>query len=155
MFTLFCWQVATFANFIERKELAFTTIENIKSKRIEKQIKRNGKMPEELKRANAFRYTLFALSAYFHVAILAEKFGIDLWNYNGKNSGSIKDAFDFLIENAIINDNWNYKGGVKKSQIIGMLHIASEHIDKSYSMLRDSLLEKENFNKISDIYYLQ
>jgi hypothetical protein len=153
--TFYDLQVATFATFVGNHKLAINTIENAKKIRIELQIKPDGSMPEELKRTRAFKYSLFNLSAYFELAMLSDNFGIDLWNYKNEKCGSVKDAFDFVLNNAIFNDNWKYEGKVEKDQIIGLLHIATKYIDNSYSIPRDKLLKEKSFEKISDIYFVQ
>jgi len=152
--TFYDLQVATFATFVENYDLAKNTLENVKEKRIEIQIRPDGSMPEELKRTRAFMYSTFNLSAYFHSAILAEQYDLDLWNYKTKTCGSIREAFDFVLNNAIITNDWNYKGKINKSRIVGLLQIAGEYIDTTYLDIQKEVLKNNKLKSISEFYYV-
>jgi hypothetical protein len=152
--TFYDLQVAFFSSYIGEDEIARTVIEESKKKRIEKQILPDGSQPEELKRVNAFTYSVFNLSALFNLSILGNQFNIQLWNYKGENSGSIKDALDFLIEKSLIENNWPYSGVMDKKELLRFLYTASDVYGSKYQEYIN-LIEKD-FNKYSltDIYFI-
>lgn len=153
--TFYDVQTAKFASFTGNDSLVIAIIDSSKLKRIATQIKPDGSMPLELERAEAFTYTIFSLNALFHLAILGENYNIDLWNYESANSGSIKSAFDFLINNAIIDNNWNFKGSVKRNQIIPLTYLAGKYIDEKYSDIFENLVKSENSFELANLYFLQ
>lgn len=75
--------------------------------RIESQIMSDGKMPEELNRTRPFHYTLYNLEPFTTLAILGEKVGVDLWNYQSPSGSSIKKAYDFIVP-YILGEPWPY-----------------------------------------------
>lgn len=64
--------------------------------RIARQIKPDGRQPLELARADSLSYSAFNLEAQLGVALVAAQVGVDLWNYEAPNGGSLKKALDFL-----------------------------------------------------------
>ena len=57
----------------------------------------DGSQPYELARTKAMGYSIFNLIHLCHSAIMAEKYNIDLWNYENSQGASILTAFKFLI----------------------------------------------------------
>jgi hypothetical protein len=84
-------------------------LEKVTKRRIDNQIKEDGKQPEELIRTKAMGYSEFNLTALFRIAVLAERAGVDLWNYKGDDGGSIRKAFDFLLQFVLDTGKWEYK----------------------------------------------
>ncbi|MBS1567406.1 MAG: alginate lyase family protein, partial [Bacteroidetes bacterium] len=60
------------------------------------QITKEGMMPLELERTNALAYSTYNLQGWFRLATLAEKTGVDLWNYRNKQGATIRTAMDWL-----------------------------------------------------------
>ena len=80
---------------------------------IDRQIKPDGGMPEELRRGkNSMWYTYFGLApltACMEIARNAE--GIDLYAHDPPSGGTVKDALDFLFKRGIEQpDSWPVKG---------------------------------------------
>lgn len=94
--TYYDLQKLAFAYYTKQDSIALNAIESIKTNRIKKQILPDGSQPLEIARADGFHYSLFNVMAFVQAAILAEKYNVDLWNYSGKNSGSIIDAVKYL-----------------------------------------------------------
>jgi len=59
------------------KELATATL-----KRVPVQIEPDGQEPLELARTNAYGYSTFNIAAWYNVSLLADRAGIDVWNYS-------------------------------------------------------------------------
>lgn len=79
------------------------------AKRIAKQIEPDRRQPYELTRTQAWHYSIFSLEALFNVATVADKLGIDLWNYETSDKRSIRKALDWLIPFAAGEKKWTYK----------------------------------------------
>jgi len=80
---------------------------------IDRQIKPDGGMPEELRRGkNSMWYTYFALAPLTACMEIARNMGgPDLYGYNPPSGGKVKDALDFLFKHGIEEpDSWPVKG---------------------------------------------
>jgi hypothetical protein len=63
--------------------------------RLDKQMDDEGKFPKEMERTIALHYSAFDLEAFFLIAKMAEKVGIDFWNYVSPTGKSLQKAFNF------------------------------------------------------------
>ena len=78
--TWFYMQAIYFALFTDNKQKALELVDESK-KLLDNQLAATGQWPLELERTNALGYSTFNTSAWFQVATLAEKLGVDLWHY--------------------------------------------------------------------------
>ncbi|NQX01991.1 alginate lyase family protein, partial [bacterium] len=95
--TFYDTQVVRLALLLNRPELARKVAGEAKEKRIAVQIEPDGKQPLELERTSALGYSKFNLEAMFELATVAERVGVDLWNYQSPQGGGIRKALDFLL----------------------------------------------------------
>ena len=102
-------QVAAYALFVGRDDVAKKILTEFSSKRIAKQIESDGRQPQELTRTQAWHYSIFNLEALFSAASIAEKFGIDLWNLETPDKRGIRRALDWLVPFATGKSKWTYK----------------------------------------------
>jgi hypothetical protein len=86
-------QRLSIAMFVDSTDLAKRIIQNAQS-RLDKQMDDNGKFPLELERTISLHYTAFVLEAFFNIAKVADKLGMDMWNYTSPSGKSLKKAFD-------------------------------------------------------------
>lgn len=93
--TFYDIQVAYIADFLGKSDLAKETIEGVKE-RIKSQIKPDGEMPEETKRAIPYDYQLFNLYGFSKLAILGQKYGVDLWNWRTEDGRGLQTAFEYF-----------------------------------------------------------
>lgn len=101
-------QVASYALFIRRDELAKKVLTEFSSKRIAEQIEADGRQPHELARTQGWHYSIFNLEALFNAASIADKLGIDLWSET-PDKRSIRKALDWLMPFATGEKKWPYK----------------------------------------------
>ncbi len=124
-------QKCAIALFLGKTEIAKECIEASKTKRIASQIEADGKQPLELARTKSWGYSLMNLSGLFHLAIIGERIGVDLWKYESENGSSIRKALDFLIPYSIEHANWKYKQieTMKNNSLLPLLKIAQKKFD--------------------------
>lgn len=101
-------QVAALAIFTARDERAKNLLTDFRDKRIAAQIQPDGRQARELTRTRAWDYAIFNLEAMFNAASMAEKLGIDLWNYQSGDGASIRRALDWLVPFAAGESKWSY-----------------------------------------------
>ena len=86
-----------------------TKMENITKDRIDSQIQPDGSQPHELQRTRAHSYSITNLAAFTRLAVLGKKVGVDLWNYESPDGGSIKKAYEYLIQYLVSDKEWEYQ----------------------------------------------
>jgi hypothetical protein len=127
-------QVIDFALFSGSKERAKQLAEESKN-RLDSQLTEDGRQPLELERTNALGYSTMNLDGWFSVATLAEKTGVDLWNYQTPKGSSLNTALSWLTPYAIGEKTWNYQQISKydKKDIYPLLlQAAGKFKDKKY-----------------------
>jgi hypothetical protein len=102
-------QVISLSLFLNNIDAAKKYLEDIKINRISSQIEPDGKQPLELARTNSWGYSLMNLSAFFHLAVLGNAAGVDLWNYQSVSGGSLRKALDYLLSFALNHEQWKYQ----------------------------------------------
>lgn len=88
-------QVISIAVFLGKNDEARTKLNKAKDK-ITSQIRIGGLQAEELSRTRALTYSLFNLQAFYVLAVLGDKLGVDLWNYPTKQNSAITSAYNFI-----------------------------------------------------------
>jgi hypothetical protein len=74
----------------------------------------NGAIPEETRRGSSgLQYTQEALTYKVAVATIAERRGIDLWSYEGKRGGTLKEAVDYLAYYWSRPEEWPFDDDVE------------------------------------------
>ena len=129
-------QVVSIALFLDKTDLAKKYLEDVKTKRISVQIEADGKQPLELVRTTSWHYSVFNLEALTKLAIISEKVGVDLWNYESQEGGSIRKALDFVLPYSLNIKEWKYPQ-IKEIQTSSLypLHLAAKRNldEKTYS----------------------
>lgn len=65
--------------------------------RLDKQMDEQGSFPKEMARTISLHYTVFVMEAFFNIAEMADKAGINFWNSNTASGKSLKKGFDVLL----------------------------------------------------------
>ncbi len=125
-------QVARLAIFSGDTGLAKTVLENVKTRRIPRQIEPDGRQPLELDRTKSFGYSVMNLKGMFELAHMADQLGVDLWHYESPDERSIKQALDYLTPYADPNVKWPHT------------QIAPAHRESLYALLCDGARHYED-----------
>jgi hypothetical protein len=102
-------QAATVALFVGREDVARQLIDNAREGTIAKQIEPDGSQPRELTRTISSHYVFFNLEAFFRLASVADRLGMNLWNYRTADGRSIRRAFDWVIPYMKQEKEWKWK----------------------------------------------
>lgn len=127
-------QASAIALFLGKNEFAENIFEEAKLKRIDAQIEADGRQPLELARTKSWNYSCMNLSAFMHLAVLAEHSNVDLWNYVSPKGGSIRKALDYLLPFGLDHSKWEYKQieEMNNESLYSLLLAASEKYNKEY-----------------------
>ena len=101
-------QVARFALFARRPEIARKIVTAFPKVRLALQVDASGALPEELTRTRSFHYSLYALGAAYTVADSAACLGIDLYRAEEKGR-SLRGATDYVAAWRRRAADWPYK----------------------------------------------
>ncbi|MEG3181366.1 alginate lyase family protein [Sphingomonas sp. LT1P40] len=102
-------QIARFALFARRPDVAMHTVDAFPKDRIARQIEPTGALPHELARTRSFHYSLYTLQAAYHVADSAACLGVDLYGYADPKGRSLRKATDFVAPYRGRQAEWRYK----------------------------------------------
>ncbi|MBC7948682.1 MAG: alginate lyase family protein [Chitinophagaceae bacterium] len=101
-------QAIDFALFTGDKAKAKQLVEESLA-RLDSQLNSDGQQPLELERTTALGYSTMNLKGWFIVARLAEKTGIDLWNFKTSKGATLTSAVEWLLPYAIGEKSWPYQ----------------------------------------------
>jgi hypothetical protein len=90
-------QVAAYALFTGRQDLARAILQRDVPRLIAEQILPDGAMPHEAGRATGLRYVTFNLNAFASLAVLGERVGLDFWTPPRSDAPSIQRALDWAL----------------------------------------------------------
>lgn len=77
--------------------------------RVGHQFEPDGKQPEELARTRALDYTEFNLRGHTELAVLGEKVGVDIWDFQTSDGRSIRQGFAFAMPYFAGEEEWPYQ----------------------------------------------
>ena len=122
----FCAQAGAYALFAGEEEVARNILGSRVQERIRIQIEPDGSQPHELGRATSFKYTCFGLASFFNCALMAERVGVDLWNWQTADGRSLRRALDWLMP-YLAGQPWPYRtlGALDYSAAAPLLHMAA------------------------------
>lgn len=101
-------QAAGLALYTGQRDVARRVLEGSRD-RIARQIQPDGRQPRELERTRAWHYSIFNLEAFFDLATLGDRVGVDLWRYRSEDGRSLRAAVDFLVPYGLKEQKWPYQ----------------------------------------------
>jgi len=125
--TFYDVQVADFALFTGKTELARDVIQQAKEKRLARQVMPDGSQPLEAARTRGLSYSLFNLQGLMELALLGEHVGVDLWGFQTKDGRSIRKTLDYALPYAAGDKKWEGQQitEFKPQEIVPLLLLAS------------------------------
>jgi hypothetical protein len=138
-------QVATYALFVGDDRLAREVLGSVGEQRVARQIEPDGRQPLELARTKSFGYSLMNLEAFFTLASLGERVGVDLWRYRSPDGGSIRTALDWLIPYATGAKPWPYEqiAEMGAGRMVPLLRRAAHaYHEPNYERIIETLISK-------------
>lgn len=146
--TFYDLQIIKLSSFLGEYSIAENYIDSVKINRIAHQIEPNGFQTEEMKRTKSNMYAVFNLSALLEIATIARTYEHDLWNYKAKDSGSIKDAVDYLLSNA------DYKNQSDTKNLLRILPKANELSGGKYNKVINKIKSETDHIDLTDLYFV-
>jgi len=98
-------QVASYALFVGKPEIARKVLQAVGQRRIETQIGPDGSQPHELRRTKSWGYSCANTRNFTRLAELGRNVRVDLWAYE-TDGRSIKKAVDYLVPYAAGQQKW-------------------------------------------------
>ena len=147
-------QVIDFSLFTGDRDKAKQLAEESK-KRLDSQLTREGKQPLELDRTNGLGYSTMNLRGWFTVATLAEKTGVELWNYRTSKSADLRTAFDWLLPYVLGEKKWEYQqiSNYNKYDVYPLLLQASSAFKDQKYLTTAKELNPGTINVMADLIY--
>ncbi len=141
--TWYDYQVLGMYMYIGDTAKALAKAESIKTRRIATQIAPDGSQPEELGRTKSVNYSTMNLRGLSYLSLMAEKVGVDLWNYETSDGRSIRRAYEFLVPYIMKTKSWSWDqitGGGAASSLEDM---TVPLFAKASAIFQETLLPKE------------
>jgi len=125
--TYYDLQVASFALFVGRAEVATAVLQAAGPVRIGRQIEPDGRQPLELERTRAWSYSIMNLRGLMSLARIGENVGVDLWGFQTPDGRGIRKALDYLLPFALDGRKWPHRqlGGWSPEGIYPLLRTAA------------------------------
>jgi hypothetical protein len=119
-------QVVALALYTGQPEVAPESLELAKTD-IREEFEPDGRQPRELSRSRAWDYSIFNLTAFLYLALLGQRVGVDLFNYQTADGRSLRDAVDFLVPFATGERRFPYEqiGEFRPSALHRVLRLAA------------------------------
>ena len=140
-------QVAQFALFTGKADVAREIIESVGRWRIDGHIAPDGRQPYELDRTRSFDYSVFNLRALVALAMMGEAVGADVWRYQSEEGGGgLRQALNYLTSYADPQQAWPHKQitPLDRTKLLPLLRAAAHvYIDVRYDALIDQIPDQE------------
>ena len=101
-------QVVMFALFTGDEEFAQKQISEVTLPRFDLHFLAGGQQMFELMRTKAFDYSVYNLQAFFGMASVGEKLGVDVWHHKNKHGAGLSEALGFL-QTSMESGKWPFK----------------------------------------------
>ncbi|WP_448701446.1 alginate lyase family protein [Mucilaginibacter sp. AW1-3] len=124
-------------------------------KRIPVQIEPDGQEPLELARTNAYGYSTFNIAAWYNVSLLADRAGLDIWNYTTPDGRSIHKALDYIIPYTLDDKPKEHQqiGPYNKDEMYLLLLLAGQkYKDDKYTKRAEAFKKNESI-MVTDLLY--
>jgi unsaturated chondroitin disaccharide hydrolase len=139
-------QVALFALYTGKADLARSVLLSAQTKRIAEQIEPNGSQPLELARTKSWGYSLMNTGILLNLALLGERVDVDLWNSVDGEGRGIRKAIDFLLPYALNEKEWKWRqiAPMERDRLYPILRLAAvKYHDPKYLAASNKLVSQK------------
>jgi len=119
---------------------------------LNEQLNNEGGQIHELQRTKSFFYSCFNLDALIYVAIIGDKIGLNMWQYESTEKKSLSLAINYLTP-VVNGEKWQHSNnyGTDISRLVSILTLMSQYTgSEEYSSLLTKVIQKMNENKTSN-----
>jgi len=102
-------QVASYALFVDKPEIARKVLADVGKRRIATQIKPDGSQPLELARTKSWDYSCGNTQNFARLGELGRRVEVNIWAHKTPDGRSIHKAIDFLLSYAMGEKKWQHK----------------------------------------------
>ncbi len=147
-------QITAFSLFLH-KEATLKPYLQTTLQRIAVQMEPDGRQPLELERTTALGYSTMCLEAWFTTATLAERMGIDFWQYSTADGRSLKKCLDWLLPFALGDKPWPYQQihDYSPKKLYTLLLQASQHYHNETYYQAAQRIKPKVKEVIAEVYY--
>ncbi|HLZ59507.1 MAG TPA: alginate lyase family protein [Ktedonosporobacter sp.] len=149
-------QASSIALYVGQTDVARRILQESATRRIQSHIQPDGSQPRELRRTRSWHYSVFNLEAYFALANIAERLGIDLWNYQPDGGAGLQAAVDYILPAALKPETWPYQqlDPIRPRSLVDLLYQVSQHYHRpSYRDAAHSILGSDAASYIGNLLY--
>ena len=137
------FQVASLALYLGDNALAINMVK-LAQKNLEQMLNNEGGQIHELARTKSFSYSCFNLQALTNIAVLGDKVGMDMWQYESENKKSLSLALNYLTP-VIDGEKWNHNtlNTIDLTRLVPIISIVSNKYNTpEYKELLSKSLKK-------------
>ncbi|HJR84535.1 MAG TPA: alginate lyase family protein [Nitrososphaeraceae archaeon] len=139
-------QTSSIALFLDKREIVEGILNKYINGKIAAIIQTDGSQPFETHRQTSLDYHIFNLRGLFYLAQVAERAGIDLWNYETSQGAGLQMALDYLLPYTMGEETWPHKQTkpIKMHELHILLCQGTEHYEDNERYLRSLRLLNQN-----------
>lgn len=153
--TWFHVQAASYAIYVGKNDLARELIDRSFKALLASQLTAEGMQPHEAARTLSFHYHRYNLLGLFDLAMLGERVGLDLWNYQAADGRSLRLALDYLVPYAAQQKPWPHEQirDIRYGDMIEILRRAANvYREPRYEALAQRLQQKDPREQVDVLF---
>jgi hypothetical protein len=154
--TMYNVQTSSIAIFLNKTQIARDIVKHSINE-LAAIIRSDGSQPFELQRSTSLNYHIINLLGLFNLAKIADRIGIDLWDYKTPEGSGLQKALDYLLPYALKKATWSYKQikPIDTSRLVDLLCQAIIHYDgnESYKEAYRSIVSPNVVKQSNNLMY--
>jgi hypothetical protein len=149
-------QASSIAFFLNKTEITRDIVKH-SINQLAAKIRPDGSQPFELQRRTSLNYHIINLLGLFNQAKIADRIGIDIWDYKTAEGSGLQNALDYLLPYALKKEIWPYKQikPIDTSRLTDLLCQATIHYggNESYKESFRSVISSSIVNEANSPMY--
>jgi hypothetical protein len=143
-------QVASYALFVGKPEIAGKVLQAVGPRRIDTQIEPDGSQPHELRRTKSWDYSCANTRNFTRLAELGRNVDVNLWKHE-TDGRSLQQAIDYLLPYAMGEKEWTHTQILPfkpEKLLIPLLHAARHDDTGRYARVARRLLSEDAVERL-------